>query len=285
MLPAHELLLVRWQPAVVEPAPAELFLRELLPLDLSDGDAVLSFCRRYGIPTLLIGWDLWDDMAEPIAGHRDITHIQANALEASDEESVIWFMSSLYVGDAIKMLDDDGLSFYPVYAVIHALRICQTLVRSYVAAVDGAHTGPLWDFYYDRLRYNRFYTGAPDFNNDNVLHWSDEHSWDIWTDIQDSLLAYFHPRLYVASGSQTGAPDLGPDLASVVAGQIFNAVVERAEIRICPFCGTRFSKQEGRAAHGQNRRRSVTYCSSSCARAKANRDYRARKRAEARETG
>jgi hypothetical protein len=61
--------------------------------------------------------------------------------------------------------------------------------------------------------------------------------------------------------------------------ELFNHIVEGAVYKTCAneTCGREFVRQEGRAEHGQHRTSGVKYCSSTCARAQAQREYRRRK--------
>lgn len=60
--------------------------------------------------------------------------------------------------------------------------------------------------------------------------------------------------------------------------ELFNHVVEEATYKHCANerCKRLFVRQRGRAIHGQHRTRGVKYCSSECARAQAQRQYRVR---------
>jgi hypothetical protein len=67
-------------------------------------------------------------------------------------------------------------------------------------------------------------------------------------------------------------------LYAVCCLELFNHVVERAQVRMCANerCGRPFARQRGRAEQGQYRLRGVKYCSTYCARAQAQRAYRRR---------
>lgn len=64
--------------------------------------------------------------------------------------------------------------------------------------------------------------------------------------------------------------------------ELFNHMVEGAKYKTCvnEACGRLFVRQQGRAQHGQHRTTGVKYCSSSCARAQAQRQYRRRNHQE-----
>jgi hypothetical protein len=69
---------------------------------------------------------------------------------------------------------------------------------------------------------------------------------------------------------------------SIMMAELFNHIVLDAPTRRCAKCNQLFVHQQGRAIKGTNRSRGVLYCTASCARAAAQRAYRARKRASAR---
>jgi hypothetical protein len=66
--------------------------------------------------------------------------------------------------------------------------------------------------------------------------------------------------------------------------ELYNHITEHATYRRCqnPICGLLFVRQRGRAEQGQYRSQGVKYCSNTCARAQAQRQFRARKKAAAR---
>jgi hypothetical protein len=81
------------------------------------------------------------------------------------------------------------------------------------------------------------------------------------------------------SGVEPQREPVDVPLYTVCALELFDHMVMRAEYHICANerCGKRFVHQQGRAKKGQHRSRSVKYCSPSCARAAAQREYRRRR--------
>lgn len=103
------------------------------------------------------------------------------------------------------------------------------------------------------------------------------------------------PQVSVASGPQAPGPvrpwepphesSIEPHSAPPTARlyqacaiEIYNHIVERATYHHCAnqACKRQFVHQEGRAHHGQHRKKGVKYCSPACARSEAQRNYRRR---------
>lgn len=99
-----------------------------------------------------------------------------------------------------------------------------------------------------------------------------------------SALLQFGPQVRTVRPGNDGAPDAPIALFSDVSCwhalclELFNHMVEGAKYKTCAneACGRLFVRQQGRALHGQHRTSGVKYCSSSCARAQAQRGYRRR---------
>jgi hypothetical protein len=100
--------------------------------------------------------------------------------------------------------------------------------------------------------------------------------------MMDCGLEPYHPRLLDPDLYHThpGYALFGP-LYSVCCLELYNHILEHASYRQCAndTCRRTFVRQTGRAQQGQHRSEGIKYCSSHCARAQAQREYRARKRA------
>jgi hypothetical protein len=88
----------------------------------------------------------------------------------------------------------------------------------------------------------------------------------------------FHPRVIYANEAQLGNTHPSVPLYAICCLELFNHLAQHATYRQCANenCGRPFVHQRGRAEHGQHRGRGVRYCSSHCARAQAQRNYRRR---------
>lgn len=117
---------------------------------------------------------------------------------------------------------------------------------------------------------------------------------DSLVNLFDSALRPFHPGISIdhSKFGTGGEVELslvpshvrqGLDLYPICALELFRHVVEEATYSVCEneTCGRLFVRQIGRAKYGQHRTRGVLYCTSSCARAQAQREYRRRARAAA----
>jgi hypothetical protein len=93
----------------------------------------------------------------------------------------------------------------------------------------------------------------------------------------------FHPRITYVTADTTDLFDDTPVYA-ICCLELYNHIVERATYRRCENepCGRLFVRQRGRAEQGHYRSEGIKYCSKHCARAKAQRQFRARKAAQRR---
>ena len=111
------------------------------------------------------------------------------------------------------------------------------------------------------------------------------------TNLFDFALRPFHPGITIdhTKFGTRGASDVslvpshvrqGLDLYPICTLELYRHVVENADYSLCEneTCSRLFVRQIGRAKYGQHRTRGVLYCTPSCARAQAQREYRRRNR-------
>ncbi len=124
--------------------------------------------------------------------------------------------------------------------------------------------------------------GFPTFDEDNA--------WSLFVDRLNFGLQAIHVRaergwpLMEGLGFESdyenvqGAPQ--PGLYSALCLQLANHLAEEATLRRCAntTCGQPFVRQLGGAVHGQHRTEGVMYCTVSCAKAQAQREYRKRQK-------
>jgi len=100
--------------------------------------------------------------------------------------------------------------------------------------------------------------------------------------VVNSGLAVFHPRLILNfrdDPKETRANQLKPHAYEVMCAQLFNHIRENLPYRYCEneTCRTRFVRQRGRARPGRGHT-DAKYCTTSCAKAQAQRERRQQQR-------
>jgi hypothetical protein len=101
----------------------------------------------------------------------------------------------------------------------------------------------------------------------------------------EDALSCFSPRIQF-DAFRPATPGESPPLYATLCLELFNHIIENAAYRVCANepCQRMFVRQSGRAQHGQHRTRGVRFCSSTCARAQSQRDYRRRQSRQRRAT-
>lgn len=258
--------------------PEELYLRELMDLDLSDGSAILEFTKRFGrlekerwklLPDWLV--NDWQKRGDP------------PELERIDQ---------LLVGYNRSDLDVEGVSHIEVFR-LHA-RILRDAVRLWTSASMTGSIRPALERWESLLGKPQDFVAArekagmgPEDDEAFALYQAAE----FFTLILDSALVPYHPRLeLIVPGVVWPAGVPAPGLYSAMALQLYNHIVEGAVYRRCENCDRIFVRQRDRATQGRYRTEGLMYCSKNCAWAAGQRKWREGKRrrreaAEMRERG
>lgn len=151
--------------------------------------------------------------------------------------------------------------------VLHAtwyLKTARALVRHWIAHENDEPLAPVW--HSEEIGVGVQY---------------DRDAWPLFAERINAGLRNYHARVEVPSqvlDGMFGAPELG--LYSGLCLQLLNHIAEAMPARWCAneTCGRLFVRQQGRAEYGLYHTKGVIYCSKSCARAQAQREYRRRNR-------
>jgi hypothetical protein len=113
--------------------------------------------------------------------------------------------------------------------------------------------------------------------SDVTLEFSDEANDIFLRSLLTAGLAPFHPRLIYVN-EQPGDIFENVPLYATCCLELFNHIAEHATYQRCAneTCNRPFVRQRGRAEAGQHRSHGVRYCTSTCARSQAQRNYRRR---------
>jgi hypothetical protein len=224
--------------------PDEWYLRELFEPDLDDAQALFEFVQRWGVPVDSPGLFGFETRIDPVARKQ-----MREAATAAEE--------GLYAPLSHHVRE--------IAVVIRLLRALSSHWQAY--RLSGHPNDP---------RILRAWQ-QPDLVDPKYMNFA----WWGFEKVLNEGLSPFHVTVEVEG---KGVADREPpgvyNLASRACLQLANDIVEDLPLRRCANerCEQVFARQRGRAAKGRYRGSGVDYCSASCARAQAQRRYRARTR-------
>lgn len=278
-------------------APTGQTYLRLLDVDLDDPDAIIAFVNSYGI--LDGGW-AW------ASGLRELGEYEKALNLKKEWRKIKGALATVSLGDTDRLIPDN-----------HELRFGWTLSEIRTQG-SGFQVPTLWHriAFMETLDEFRFaarclldvYWAWCVFNeglDPSEVEWQSYPGGFPTLGLASKLLTGMLPRLGrigpqlgVSSGPQAPGPravwepphetTVGPDTAprnarlyQACAIELYNHIVEQATYHRCAneSCGRLFVHQEGRAHHGQHRKKGVKYCSRACAHAQTQRNYRRRSRA------
>jgi hypothetical protein len=256
--------------------PPEAVLRELFDANLDTPEGVVSAVRELG----------WTDRSDEDLNGCGLTYPGARDRSADRK---VWspdkdldFRDFLYISD--NPTPDDLITFEilwePLWWMVGGrLRAVRSLARHWIAYRQGNSVRPAWDEEGLRPRPDHRIPGSA---LEGIYGDSDGLAWSWFQTLLRKGLVHLQPTVTVSArrfGQGTyhyGRVTMETDSVGALTTQLFNLMHEDAPIRWCANepCGRPFVHQRGRSAAGQYRTTGIKFCSVSCARAQAQRQYR-----------
>jgi hypothetical protein len=252
----EEILVPDWDAGLLPPSPRageEIYL-ELVALDLDDPSAIGRFVGDFGT----LGVDLSGDAMYPL-WWVDTYDTTIDGMGLVSQIYAVRNRTGRELGAHSETLTDFRWGATAIRDLVAARRV----VDGDLDPMDHAWESPVWDF-------------VPQDGTEE-LPWEAGQTFNFLRTALNYGLQAFTPALL--DGDEQPFPDYS--LYQLCCLELFNHIVESAPYRHCEneTCGRLFVRQSGRSAHGQHRTRGVKYCSASCARAQAQRQYRRRRAA------
>jgi hypothetical protein len=257
----HGMVVPDWEKGLQPHSPrwSEESYLELVATDLDDVDAILTFVSEYGALGTRSGRAAQNGLR--LAGFFYLDAATQIAEELDDEHFKIAEADGLHVGMG-ETLNEFRWGALCIRDLVSGWRIAQ----GELDAETHRWESPVWEI---------------------AKHPGDEAPWESPTGAASLLTAglsfgmeCFAPVVRSGWEEDREIPIFDDHWAyEVCCLELFNHIVEHATYRHCAneTCSRLFVRQRGRAEHGQYRTRGVKYCSTECARAQAQRQYRRRK--------
>jgi hypothetical protein len=241
----------------------EIYL-ELLELDLDDPKAILAFANRFGV--LGVSYDNYA-LVRHLPGFEDSVR---PALETAwphrrDASGAARLNRGTML---VETLAEFRLGAFCLRDLTSAREAVETPRApgspppTWESVPSGFHAMPIW------------------IDLDNGHQAGEAESFLIT--MMNSALEVFHPQLFSAALQARSPREAlsGRPIYAICCLELYNHIVDRAHYRRCAndTCERIFVRQIGRAEQGQHRSFGIKYCSNSCARAQAQREYRRRAR-------
>jgi hypothetical protein len=257
----------------------ELYLRELMTLDLEDADEIADFCGKFGVLRH--------------SATRDTPRMMREIpIEEDDPEgmlALLAYASTVKAQDAVRVLLGDD---YPLlHSVLHVVDFCALAheLRDMTRVLLGlneveSHTEDDFEAVHYATKDSlaaRFtwYRGRVSLGLRDYAPRLEDSRPEAPLLFADSMTATEREGTLYPTAPVHGTPRWLPTstLYNQICRQHYNAIVRPPTFHVChrASCEQVFVQQRGRAKAGQHRTKSVNYCSTRCANAEAQRKWRA----------